>query len=269
MTIDHWFGGIPDRTSELGRIDVADFWLDASPNVGLPGGGAGGRVAPRGLTFWTSEFLSSSSRRRAEEPSKSGRRFGIHTGPRRARVGVVRRRRVRAKVAFFAGELVRDRRVGLAVETARAVAAVCGRSGAVFVVVRAGGAFRGIRRAQFAVEPGRAEHARERRRPRPRAVVALVAELARVGHRRAGGDVAVIAQGAERELRRGVAPRADGAPARKPTAGPGRPDQTLKLSSSVTSFSDESIALTEISKHRRRSFVETVAYAHIDVGLKI
>ena len=32
---------------------------------------------------------------------------------------------------------------------------------------------------------------------------------------------------------------------------------------------DESIALVEFSKHGRRNFVETVAYAHIEVGLKI
>jgi len=32
---------------------------------------------------------------------------------------------------------------------------------------------------------------------------------------------------------------------------------------------DESIALVEFSKHDRRDSVETVAYAHIEVGLKI
>ena len=32
---------------------------------------------------------------------------------------------------------------------------------------------------------------------------------------------------------------------------------------------DESIARIEFSKHRRKSRVETVAYAHIEVGLKI
>ena len=34
-------------------------------------------------------------------------------------------------------------------------------------------------------------------------------------------------------------------------------------------FLDESIALVEFSKHSRRACVETVAYAHIEVGLKI
>ena len=34
-------------------------------------------------------------------------------------------------------------------------------------------------------------------------------------------------------------------------------------------FLDESIALVEFSRHSRRARVETVAYAHIEVGLKI
>jgi len=32
---------------------------------------------------------------------------------------------------------------------------------------------------------------------------------------------------------------------------------------------DDSIALVEFSKHSRRACVETVEYAHIEVGLKI
>ena len=62
-------------------------------------------------------------------------------------------------------------------------------------------------------------------------------------------------------------------PARKPTAGSGGPDQNFRTLSSHRSrfggFLDESIALVEFAEHGRRARIETVAYAPIEVGLKI